>query len=616
MARGFKRRYFSLAAIAATVSVFTLNAQAARVESIEKIVVSANKDTQALEDVTDDVTIITEQDIEELGVQTLPELLKEIQGLDIVQTGGFGQPASLYLQGLNPDKTLILIDGIRFNDPTGLNGGQLELIDLSQIQRVEIIRGPQSGVWGADAMGGVINIVTKSAQKGTHGGWSMEGGSYSTYHGNINLFKGFEKGYFGVALSKYQTQGFSAYSAKRGEPLYGVKVSDLPLEDDGYENRKIQLKTGWEIYGAKLFANFIKIDATVHYDGFGYDAPDSPYTVNVINDTLFQAGLEKSVESHALKLQYSYSGFKRSQYGGYEGSVRELEFKDRVVINSLITQFGGGWQRFYQKKSAGTPTNDGCQNRYLFITNTLQSNKLLINVDARYDSYNRFDDKLTYKVGIKYPIVKDIYVGANGATGYKAPSIFQLNYNATSNLNPEKSFGYNFFIGNDMIKFTYFHNAIKDLISYTDPDGDYRTPNDYYYNAPGKSTFKGYTVAFSKDFFEKFYLNLNYTYLDAKDAFGNDLPRRAKEKIGYSLSWYPTDKHTVNINGYYVGKREDVDGTNIGKYNVTNLSLQHNFAKHMTGFIKINNIFDRFYQEVHGYATADRSYYIGIRASY
>ncbi len=617
MAKGFKKKYFSLAAIAATVSMVSLHAQAAAVHTIEKIVVSADKSEEALEDVTDDVTVITANEIAEHGWRTLPEALRETTGLDIVQSGGPGQPTSLYLQGLKPDQTLILIDGIRFNDPTGLNGGQLELIDLSNVQRIEIIKGPQSGVWGADAMGGVINILTKSAQKGTSGGWMAEGGSYTTLRGSANLYKSTDNGYFGVSVSRYQTNGFSAYGGKRGEAIYGTRASDLPFEDDGYENSQISLKAGANLANdTKFYASLTKILATVHYDNFGADAPDGPFTINKIDDTLYKVGISSRLGIADLDLHYQESTFDRSQFGGYAGNVKELEGKAKFDYGLGRAQVGAGWQRFFQEKSAGVVTNSGYQNHYLFATNSNKFDRFIFTEALRYDSYNAFDSKLTYKLGVKAAIYEDIWAAANVATGYKAPSIFQLHYNATTSLNPEKSLGYNVMLGNGFLKLTFFKNRVKDLITYTDPDWDYTTPNDYYYNAPGTSKFQGYEVELHKDFFDQLYAQLGYTYLSAKDAQGKRLPRRAKQKISYSLSWYPSEKHTINISGYYVGDRFDSNGAKIGNYNVTNLTLSHNFAKHITGFIRIDNLFNRFYQELDGYTTPDRSYYIGLRASY
>ncbi|MRJ02704.1 MAG: TonB-dependent receptor [Epsilonproteobacteria bacterium] len=616
MAPGFKGKYFSLMAITATVSAVLLHAQEARIEALEKIVISADKSPQTIGDLSDDLTVITAEEISERGWESLDQLLRQVVGADLVQTGGFGQPASLYLQGLSPDKTLILIDGIRYNDPTNLNGAALELIDLDNVERVEILRGPQSGVWGADALAGVINIVTKSPTRGTHGSWKIEGGSFGTVKNSLSYLHSSEESSLALSLTKLTTDGFTAYSARPGEPLYRVKAGELPLEDDGYDRRELTLKGSRQIGDYRLFASLTSLRATIHYDNFGADAPDSPYTINRVRDLFLSIGVERELENHKIEGRYSYSGFKRSQYGGYSGTIRELELKEKIEYGEGRIQLGGGWQRFYQQKSGGIETRDGYQNHYLFLTHFHKLEKITFQTALRFDSYNAFDDRFTFKVGAKYRLPYNLAIAANLGTGYKAPSIFQLNYNATENLQPEKSMGYTLSLEGEFFKVTYFHNRVEDLIQWNDPDGNYTTPNDYYYNASGTSHFKGWELQLQKTLWDQLSLQLGYTYLDPEDSNGRRLPRRAKEKVSYSLTWYPTEEDTLNLNGSYIGERRDIDGSKIGSYNVTNLMVDHRFADHISGFFKIENLFDRFYQEVAGYATPDRSFYIGIRATY
>ncbi len=619
MAKGFKRRYFSLAAIAATVSVVQLAAQAAAIQEIQKVVVGASKEAMDVEDITDDVTVITADEIQERGFHDLKELLHFVTGASLVSPGGPGQPASLYLDGLNPNQTLILIDGIRYNDPTNLNGAALELIDLDNIQRIEIIKGAQSGLWGADAMGGVINIITKSAKKGVQGNFSVKEGSFKTWNGSVFYANATKRQSIAIDANRYTTQGFSAAGPTHADPLYGKRGKDLGWEDDGYQNRRIGVKYGYALTpNDTIKASVVKLAATVHYDmGAGKDAPDGPYTINDIDDTLYNIGYEKSVGIQKIAASYRYSIFRRSQYGGYEGSVKEGEIKDTIsYMQNSFAIVGAGYQRFRQKKSGGILQDQGYQNHYIYLTNYNRYNGLILSQAIRHDNYNQFQDKTTYKIGGKYFFYKEYYIGANYATGYKAPSIFQLHYNATQNLAPEKSYGFRIFAGNDFLKVAYFATRVDNLITWIDPDNDWHTANDYYYNAPGTSRFKGYSIDLHHSLFDALYIALGYNWLSAKDAYEKELPRRAHTKLTYSLNWYSTDEHTITLDGYYVGSRYDTNGVQTGRYNVSNLTLIHRFSKYMQGFLEVKNIFDRFYQEIDGYDTPGRSYYIGVRASF
>jgi vitamin B12 transporter len=161
IAKGFKKKYFSLAAIAATVSMVQLNAVASSVVEIEKVVVSASKYEETVEETTEDIEVITSEEIEEKGLKSLKDLINYVNGTALTSNGGIGKSTSVYLRGLKNDKVLILIDGVRYNDPSNTNGASIEHLLLNNIERVEIIKGAQSGIWGADAASGVINIVTK-----------------------------------------------------------------------------------------------------------------------------------------------------------------------------------------------------------------------------------------------------------------------------------------------------------------------------------------------------------------------------------------------------------------------------------------------------------------------
>ena len=134
VAKGFKRKYFSLAAIAATVSMVNLQAAASSAIEIEKVVVSASKYEEPIEETTEDIEVITSEEIEEKGLKSLKDLINYVIGADLTSNGGYGKTTSLYLRGLSNDKVLILIDGVRFNDPSNFNGYQLEHIFLMGMQ--------------------------------------------------------------------------------------------------------------------------------------------------------------------------------------------------------------------------------------------------------------------------------------------------------------------------------------------------------------------------------------------------------------------------------------------------------------------------------------------------
>ncbi|WP_457598229.1 TonB-dependent receptor plug domain-containing protein [Hydrogenimonas sp.] len=622
-AKGFKGRYFTLAAIAATVSSVQIHAQNTQAIQLHKIVVSAANTEQDEEDVTDDITVITADEIQERGYLTLKDALASVPGLTFTSNGGFGQPTAFYLRGINSDHTLLLIDGIRANDITGLNGPQYELYSLANVERIEIVRGPQSGIWGGDATAGVINIVTKSA-KGERLSLSAKGGSYDTK--SLSLVVGDRLGAFDYTLSlaQLETKGFSAAEPGQRSPLYGQRGDDLGWEEDPYTNRSIGLKVGYDLTSRdRLEASVEAVDADIHYDSIDFvtgatvDAPDGPYTTNRIRNRFYRGSYIRTDGDNRAELFYRVSTFNRTQYGGYSGHLKESGFKDRFdYLAGSFFQAGLGYQGFHQGVSAGAPLNRKYANRYLFASNhnTLFDGKTIVSEAVRYDNYSSFENKLTYKAGLKQYLYGSLFVAANYATAYNVPTLYRLydSWVGNADLQPESSRGYDIAFGyGDRLKLLYYSQKIDRLIDY-----DYGTWQ--YYNVDGRSTFKGVEVQYSQPLFEAMRLDLGYTRLLEAENENGALPRRAKRKFDYAITWYPTEEHTVNLNGYYVGERYDdaAETVQTGKYNVTNLSLRHNFAKGYTGEIEVRNLFDRFYQEVDGYATAGRSLFVGIRAKY
>ncbi len=616
MLGGFKGRYFSLAAILATVSLCAIKAEASSMEAkVERVVVSAAKSTQNEDELTEDIEVVTAEEIARRGYKTLKELLESLNGVETVSSGGYGQPASIFLYGLPTDRTLVLIDGIRFNDVTGLNGAPIEHILLENVERIEIIKGSQSGVWGADAVAGVINIVTKRAHRdGTLAEAKVYGGSYDTKSVSVLFSKKSGDLDFTFDYSRFDTQGLSAAEPGQNSPLYGNRADDLGWEKDAYENTTLGLGLGYDISDSdRVELSYKNIDATVHYDaGAGVDALDGPFTVNRINDKFYRVSYGKRISNHDMEASFSYSGFKRSQFGGYTGSFKEYEIKDKISYwkNSFF-QIGGGYQRFWQGLSAGADLNEDYHNRYLFVTNYNRIGKLILSESFRMDDYDRFEDKNSYKLGAKYIFYADYALGANYSTGYNVPTLYRLygSFVGNADLKPESSKSFNLYVGNDTIKATFFKTRVKDFI-------DFDLNSFTYYNIEGISTFKGVELKYSDSLYDEFFAEFGYTRFIATDSNGERFPRRANWKGTYRFSWFPTDEHTVVVQGYYVGARYDTNDVQTGKYNVTNVTLRHNFAPAFTGEVKIVNIFDRFYQEVDGYSGFGRSIYVGVSMSY
>jgi len=210
-------------------------------------VTSATKSEQSIKDVTANVEVITSVELEEKHIATVSEALNTLSGISITSNGGLGQLDSLFIRGIDSKRILILIDGIRYNEPTGLSGAPLAQLMVTDIEKIEIVKGAQSGIWGADASGRVINIISKKPKKGFNGDVLLEGGSFNTKKIATTLSAKQDKYFIKLNVNKISTDGFSAFEAKKGTVNYGKRGDDLGLEKDGYENTTYSIQGGVNI---------------------------------------------------------------------------------------------------------------------------------------------------------------------------------------------------------------------------------------------------------------------------------------------------------------------------------------------------------------------------------
>ncbi len=604
-------------------SLLLSNVYVAPIELDEVTVEAANRTEQNIKDLTESVTVITSQDIEESRVSTLREALSRLGNIAMTSNGGAGQTTSMLVRGFDSKRVLVLIDGIRYNDVTGLSGAQFEQITLDNIEQIEIIKGAQSGVWGADASAGVINIVTKASKEGTHASGNIEYGSFETKKASVQVSHKTKDFDLSIGASRFDTHGFSAVEPSYLDANYGKRGSELDYENDAYINKTYNAKLGYNITeNDRLEASFRYMDAYVEYDGFGgVDAPNSSNTVNELDNYFYSAAYKHKDNINNIALQYNFSRFKRSQYSGFSGDVEEISLQDKIdYAKDSFLRVGGSYQRYEQQISAGDYLNKKYDakstylsnyNKFLFLENL---GNTIFTQSLRHDRYSIFDNKTTGKAGLKQFVYKDVYLSSNYGTAYNIPTLYQLfdAFSGNASLSPEETKSYEVSLGNDNLTLTYFHNKIKDLIDY-----DYTTWA--YKNINGTSILKGFEAGYKDDFFDVFSVNVNYTYLDAKDADGKALARRPKHQIDGNVFYYISDKLNIGLNGQYIGTRYDSldnQDAQTGKYAVFNSVINYDINKNFTVYAKIDNLTDKYYQVVDGFATAERSYYAGLNAKF
>ena len=627
-----KTTLLSLAAITTLAS----NLYGANAYTLTDINVTAAQDTMLdAKKVPDSVTIITEEALKESRINNLAQALNRLGNIAMTQNGGPGTSASVFVRGMDARRTLVLIDGVRYNNPTGIGAtAEFSQIMLYNVKQIEIIKGSQTGVWGADASAGVINIVTNKAALGLHGSANVEYGSYDTKLASLQASYATEAFDILMGGSVYHSDSFSAYEPVQSDPNHGKRSDELGLEKDNYANKSFNAKLGWNITKEdRLEFSVQNIDSNLQYDGFQTD--DSKPELDLQN-TFYALAYKHNGAKNDITFQYSHSDFDRSYYDqdfsnpgsykttSYKGTVDEVKLDDKYdYMEKSFVKVGASFQKYAQQEVT-TGEDKDYSDTAAFVSNynnleLFSGLDTIITESIRFDSYSAFDDALTGKVGAKQFVYSDIYLSTNIGTGYNVPTIGQLYgaFGPNENLEPEKVLTADFTVGSDVLWATFFYNKIDNLIDYVNID-----PVNYIYqyqNVDGTSKIKGVELGYKDYYFDVLGLSANYTYLDATDADGKDLARRPKHQVDASAVYYVSENFDLGLNAQYVGERydkADQKGAMTGKYIITNFVTNIAVNKFVSVYGKIDNLSDKYYQSVDGYATAGRSLYLGLNAKY
>ncbi len=589
-------------------------------ENLKKVTVTTpDKTTQYLQNTTSSIDLINADEIEERGYKTITDALRHHSGIAFARNGGLGQTSSIFLRGFPTNRVLVLVDGVRYNDPTSLNGAAYEHILLGDVDRIEIVKNPQSGIWGADASGGVINIITKKAQKdGAVALVYAEYGSFNTQTYGINSSFKQDKLDLALNLQRVTSDGFSAKVAN------GKVAKDF--EDDGYENNTYGLSIGYFISDKdKIGAFYRYIDADSDFDGFDANATkaaNDPLSNATSKEKFYGVSYQHFESSYDAKLYYQRSDFSRvSKSGGFksnfDGSVDESGINANYRVSSDLRVGGGADLKKFKHKNK---IDKDYQNQGLFlnITDIVREDigDTTLSAVVRYDSFDEFDNKTTYRFGFKHTPSsnKELNIFANYGTGYNAPLLYQLygEYVGNKDLNPEKSRGYDVGFEYGGFKFSYFYDTIEDMIDYkmTDPANFVGA----YYNLEGKTTLKGVEASLDGSMEDlSLAYNLNYTYLKTEDAKGKELPRRPKSMANLSLDYYGIANTHLGALISYVGKKKATFGEDYDSYTLLDLSVGYDLNSGLNIYARVENALDKEYENIRGYGVSERAYYVGFR---
>lgn len=562
------------------------------------IVVTATRTAESADAAIAPVSVITRQDIERLQATSVKELLATTPGLDFTSNGGYGSLQSFFLRGTNSDHVLVLVDGIPVGSATS-GTTAFEFIPVSQIERIEVVRGPRSSIYGANAIGGVIQIFTRN-NEGKKTAYINAGyGNENTREVNAGLSGGNDRGNYALGLGYFDTDG------------YNIIGKGIDADDDGYDNYSVTLNGNYQLTDKLKFGgSFIRSEGTTEFDGYQYKNTRSEYLQQVVSATV-DYQVTSSWDSR-LRMGRSEDNLDSQLHNNrlanpfvtprtrIDTTKDSLTWQNDILINdSDLLTLG---LDYLDESVDGTTeyTRDSRWNHAAFIQYQFFGDVIDAKLSYRYDKNQAYGSFDSWDIGIGFPINNQLRLTSSYGTAFKAPSFNDLYWPndgwfvGNPDLKPEesKNFDLGLQLEHESTKWTlnYFDTKIDDLIAY-DALVFPATMNNVK-----SAKINGLELTLATRLFD-WAINSNLTLMDPTDLdTGYQLARRSKQlfrfeadrqqgQLSYGASVIAASQR------YNDGQEQD----SIPGYGILNIRAAYDLNRHWKIKGKIDNLLDKEY---------------------
>lgn len=610
---------------------------------LEDVIVTANKIEQKQNGTSKVMTIISAAQIQQNAGRTVAQILNEQAGLSLPGTlSNLGTVPSIYMRGAASGRTLILIDGAPVGDPSMIsNEFDLNLVPLNQVERIEILKGAQSTLYGSDAIGGVINIITKGKGSPFVTG-SLSYGSYGTKQGNLQFNSNISKLNYTIGFENQNADGFSSAKDINNTGRF---------DNDGYQNNSFFVKAKYKLdtlWNVQLSSRKTAYKSAIDYGGFKDDRDNEFKNATTISGLILQ--YKKAKTNFQFQYQYTtqdrtyfndssdkqYLVFENNQYAGKTHFVDvylSTPIKQNIqwIIGSDFRY--GSYNQTYESISQWGPYNDAFKDTFqyqnaLYTSVLINDNakKWLLELGARYNNHNRFGSNQTFTINPSYALTDQIRLIASISNGFKAPSLYQLGYN--DELKAETSFntelGISFRKGAVFARAVYFNRNIKNGIDYN--------YIDYNFFNFIQQKVNGLEIEIQHPINEQHQFSLNYTLMNGQETNQNRITttdtitynyllKRPKHSLNAQWNFAINRKWSTSLTGRFISERKDVGGyaspdVTLGYYTLLNASVQYKLGKRIVVFANGQNLLNDQFSEIYGYNAIGRMVQFGIRLSY
>lgn len=631
------------------------NAQS-RLEQLPDIVVTAGRAPESIGSTGSAISVISGETLTTSNPASLTDALRSVPGLMVTQAGGPAGTTGVMLRGANTGQTLVLIDGVRVNDPSGAAGDfNFALVAPGTVDRVEVLRGPQSALYGSDAMGGVINIITKKGSGPAQYSIRTEGGSYGTASTTASMSGSSGPWNYAVTGSGQHTNGFSSY----GYRIPAIEAKYPNLEKDGMDRIGGSARVGYDAgEGFRFDAGVMSTFTRGAYDASFGATPDTPSNSNQLQQQIWAKAavdslggmLTQSITTFATQVDRTFNDY--SSYGinvlpansyatstDFRGNSFGAEYQGDLKMGAAGSLIYGARTQHDTAESFGATILPVPTPRISTLNATKDTNsvfalwklpigeRLSVTMGGRVDDVVDVATFATWRTTAAYTISETgTKLRASAGTGAKAPTLYQLyepNY-GNSGLKPEESFGYDagidqsLFNGRVTLSLTGFYNKFSNLIDFTfDPTPT--QPFGHYINVARAET-SGLELGADIDVMPgTLRLKTAYTWLQAKDlSTGLTLARRPEHLARIALAITPNDRWLIEPRILMVSKRFSSTGelNPLAAYTRVDLYTEYKIDNNWKVFARGENIFNERYQEVLNYGTTGPAVYGGFHATW
>lgn len=616
------------------VSVLCLAAQLAHAEdNVEKVVVTASRIGATPENrLGTAVTVIDGKQLDERQTRFVGDVLRDVPGVAVSRSGGVGAKTQVRMRGAEGNHTLVMIDGADVGDPFQ---GEFDFSGLlaTDIERLEILHGSQSALYGSDAIGGVINIIPRRG-KGEFKLEAMgEGGSFATWQTGVNAGLG--------------TDTFDLYASANHHATSGNNIARDGAERDGERDSALFVNAGLrpadnvELRAFLRYVDtFAETDPQDFFSGLVVDGSDDTFATRQ-----FYGNVSAEVSAFAgawqTRLSYAFINADSTTDSAFGPFVTEGDRRKVSLVSAVNFTTGPAehkltgaidWRtEHYQNVATTLPFNPGINGvRELDTIGYVLSYDLSFGafdagIAVRRDDNDRFDEADTYRLQASYRLSDTTRLRATAGTGVKNPNNFELfgfdpsGFVGNPNLKPEKSRGWDigidqtFFGGKARVSATYFEAQLKNEIETT-----FITTN----NIDGKSDRRGVELTLDAALGDAVTLGAAYTYLDADEDGVREI-RRAPHIASLNLNYRFLERASATLSVRHNGEQDDTlfslfgsQPVSIKAFTLVNLNATYDLTENVQFFGRVENLFDEKYEEVFSYRSPGIAAYAGIRARF